>query len=222
MSCHSAEVARVAPEMSGRQLARTLSGLGTFAARDMAVDRQVFDLVSARVDGWAGGFHEDELRFIAEGRRKFNSAAVSSNAGGTPVYRGTAGDTGGTPVYRGTAGEVVTRERERWISVLVGPGKTVLQMTLKSVANPRFLTLRLSCHPPDVWRDFFRALLPSLHSTFVVSGFTKIIIIYFWQNHQTPRFHSLQVLQRYQILQVVPNTAQTLGALEPHASRLMY
>jgi len=199
----------VAPEMSGRQLARTLSGLGTFAARDMAVDRQVFDLVSARVDGWARGFHEDELRFIAEGRRKFNSAAVSRNAGDTAVYRG-------------TAREVVTRERERWISALVGPGKTFLQMTFKSFAHPRFLTLRLSCHPPDVWRDFFRALLPSLHSTFVVSGFTKIIIIYFWQNHQTPRFHSLQVLQRYQILQVVPNTAQTLGALEPHASRLMY
>ena len=104
---HYTEVARVAPKMSGLDLAKTLSGLGSLAEKDMLVNREVFAEVSARVDEWAGGFSEDELRLIAEGRRKFNSSAASSDAGSTPVNRGTAGGAGGTPtpVYRDTAGD---------------------------------------------------------------------------------------------------------------------
>ena len=101
---------------------------------------EVFDGLSARVEEWAGGFSDDELVCIAEGRRMFNASVVSSDAGGSSasVFRGTAGDVGSTPVYRhttgvvgstptsvyrGTAGDVWTRERERWISALVEPGR---------------------------------------------------------------------------------------------------
>ena len=117
----SGEVARVVPGMPGRELAITLAGLGNLAAKDVAVDREVFALVSARVDGWAGGFSENELGYIAEGRRMFKSSVGLSDAGSTSVCRGTAGDVGSTSVYRGTASGVGTRERERWISALVGP-----------------------------------------------------------------------------------------------------
>jgi len=66
----------------------------------------------------------------------FNLSAVSSDAGSmsvdrdttsgvgsTSMYRGSAGVAGSTPVYRGTTSEVATRERERWISALVGHGR---------------------------------------------------------------------------------------------------